>query len=108
MKEKGTHEGCIEQIYRLFSRNLYASHKPATDEAGRIRLDDWEMAKDVQKAVMELWPMVNTENLKQLSDYESYRAEFLRLFGFGLSQVNYDADVNPLVGLELANVPQTV
>lgn len=106
MKEKGTHEGCIEQIYRMFATQLYNGKTPQLDEAGRVRMDDWEMAPDVQKKVMELWPQVDTDNLKQISDYETYRAEFLRLFGFGLESVDYEEDVNPIVQVDLANTPQ--
>jgi enoyl-[acyl-carrier protein] reductase/trans-2-enoyl-CoA reductase (NAD+) len=68
MKERGTHEGCIEQIYRLFAERLAAGATSQLDEAGRVRIDDLEMAPDVQQAVAELWPQVNTENLSQLSD----------------------------------------
>lgn len=106
MKEKGTHEGCIEQIYRMFATQLYNGKKPQLDEGGRVRMDDWEMEPSVQKAVMDLWEQVNTENLKQISDYETYRAEFLKLFGFGFSQVNYEEDVDPMVAFNVANVPQ--
>ena len=72
MKEKNTHEGCIEQIYRLFAHNLYNGAKPNLDSAGRIRIDDKEMDPAVQAEVDALWPQVTTENLKQISDYESY------------------------------------
>lgn len=95
MKEKGTHEGCIEQIYRLFAERLYTGESPALDDCGRIRLDDWEMADEVQSNVAELWGKVTTENLGELSDIEGYRSEFLRLFGFGLPGVNYAAESNP-------------
>ena len=94
MKERGLHEGCIEQINRLFGR-LYADAPTPVDEQGRIRLDDWEMRADVQKAVAELWPQVGTENLGALSDISGYRAEFLKLFGFGLPGVDYEKDVDP-------------
>src|SRR5262249_27878241 len=108
MKQKGTHEGCIEQIYRMFAEQVYNGHTPKLDDGGRIRMDDWEMEPQTQKAVMDLWPKVTTENLKEISDYETYKSEFLKLFGFGLPQVNYEADVNPLVSLELAVTPQPV
>lgn len=98
MKEKKTHEGCIEQIYRLFAANLYNGAKPNLDAAGRIRIDDKEMEADVQAKVDALWPQVTTENLKQISDYESYRSEFLKLFGFGLDGVDYEAAVDPAMG----------
>ncbi len=108
MKEKGTHEGCIEQIHRLYAKHLYNGNKPQLDEAGRIRMDDWEMEPATQKAVMDLWPTVTTENLKEISDYASYKAEFLKLFGFGLDKIDYEADVNPLVQIDLANAPAGV
>ncbi|MFA6208263.1 MAG: enoyl-ACP reductase FabV [Candidatus Obscuribacterales bacterium] len=98
MKEKNTHEGCIEQIYRLFASNLYNGAKPNLDAAGRIRIDDKEMDADVQAKVDELWPQVTTENLKQISDYESYSSEFLKLFGFGLDGVDYKVAVDPAMG----------
>ncbi|MFC5986057.1 enoyl-ACP reductase FabV [Marinicrinis lubricantis] len=100
MKERNLHEGCIEQMYRLFSERLYTGSEPATDEKGRIRVDDLEMKEEVQAAVEMLWEQVNTDNLLQLSDFESYRAEFLRLFGFGLEGVDYDKDVDPNVPIE--------
>ncbi|MBY0550587.1 MAG: trans-2-enoyl-CoA reductase family protein [Candidatus Obscuribacterales bacterium] len=106
MKEKGTHEGCIEQIYRMFATQLYNGKTPQLDENGRVRMDDWEMAPDVQSAVMALWADVCTENLKEISDYNTYRAEFLKLFGFGFSQVNYEEDVSPMVPFNVVNVPQ--
>lgn len=98
MKEKNTHEGCIEQIYRLFADNLYNGAKPNLDAAGRIRIDDKEMDADVQARVDELWPQVTTENLKEISDYESYSSEFLKLFGFGLDGVDYKVAVDPAMG----------
>jgi enoyl-[acyl-carrier protein] reductase/trans-2-enoyl-CoA reductase (NAD+) len=97
MKEKGLHEGCIEQIYRLFNTQLYGNSTPTPDEKGRLRVDDWEMREDVQAAVAELWPNTTTENLGDVSDIVGYRAEFLQLFGFGLPGVDYEADVNPVV-----------
>jgi enoyl-[acyl-carrier protein] reductase / trans-2-enoyl-CoA reductase (NAD+) len=95
MKAKGLHEGCIEQMYRLFTGELYGSHEPVLDEAGRIRLDDQEMRSDVQAAVSTIMQEVNDTNLRQLLDLDGYRADFLRLFGFGLAQVDYSADIDP-------------
>ncbi len=95
MKEKGLHEGCIEQMVRLFKDHLYAAHAPSRDGEGYIRLDDWEMREDVQQRVLELWPQVTSENLSQLTDIKGYCDDFYRLFGFNLSGVDYDADVNP-------------
>ncbi len=97
MKEKGLHEGCIEQAQRLFAERLYNGASPQPDEKGRIRIDDWEMQADVQKAVAELWPQVTTENLEEISDIKGYRAEFLKLFGFGLPGIDYSKEVDPVV-----------
>ena len=92
MKENGTHEDCIEQCVRLFRDRLYNGASPQPDEAGRIRLDDWEMAPEIQGPVMERWEQVTTENFQELGDIEGYQSSFLRLFGFGLEGVDYDAD----------------
>jgi len=97
MKENGTHEGCIEQIYRLFNDHLYSSHAPARDAEGYVRIDDLEMRKEVQDAVMEIWPTVTSDNLTEKTDVQGYRDEFYRLFGFNVDGVNYDAEVNPVV-----------
>jgi len=96
MKDKGTHEGCIEQVYRLYRDSLYGV-SPQLDEEGRLRADDKELDEDVQRRVMELWPRVSTENLHEVTDFAGYKSEFLRLFGFGLEGVSYDEDVNPEV-----------
>jgi len=93
MKEKGTHEGCIEQMHRLFSGQLYNNREPKLDEHGRIRIDDLEMNPAVQEQIKKLWPQVNTENVKTISDLAGYKAEFLKLFGFGLAGVDYDLPV---------------
>jgi enoyl-[acyl-carrier protein] reductase/trans-2-enoyl-CoA reductase (NAD+) len=97
MKEQGIHEGGIEQIQRLFASRLYSGEVPVVDADGRIRMDDWEMRDDVQAAIDEAWPQITTDNLDDLTDYEGYKAEFLKLFGFGLPGVDYDADVDPVV-----------
>lgn len=97
MKARGTHEGCIEQMQRLFATHMYNGHTPKFDEAGRVRVDDWEMVPEVQAAVREIWPGITTENLAALTDIAGYREEFLKLFGFGLPGVNYEADVEPHV-----------
>jgi enoyl-[acyl-carrier protein] reductase/trans-2-enoyl-CoA reductase (NAD+) len=99
MKARGTHEGCIEQIYRLFADHLSRGTSPALDDAGRLRIDDWEMRPEIQQEVAALWPKVTTDNLSALSDIEGYRAEFLRLFGFGVPGVNYDVDADPVAPL---------
>jgi len=99
MKEKGLHEGCIEQVQRLFMTQLYNGSTPAPDEHGLLRVDDWEMREDVQRAVADLWPQVCTENLEAISDIKGYRSEFLKLFGFGIPEVDYEQDVDPEIGI---------
>ncbi len=96
MKQDGTHEGCIEQIYRLFTEGLYAE-APALDEAGRLRMDGKETNAATQAKIKALWDQVNQDNFHQLADYQGYHADFLKLFGFGLAGVDYEADVDPLV-----------
>ncbi|MDX1391155.1 MAG: bifunctional NADH-specific enoyl-ACP reductase/trans-2-enoyl-CoA reductase, partial [Rheinheimera sp.] len=98
MKEEGTHEGCIEQINGLFRQGLY-SDSPIMDDAGRLRMDGKELSAHIQQAVKELWGQVTTESIDTLTDYKGYHNEFLRLFGFGYSHVDYDADVSPMVPL---------
>jgi len=99
MKEQGSHEGCIEQIYGLFTQCLYNSNRQL-DEAGRLRMDGKELADPVQGAVKALWDQVTTESIDTLTDYKGYHNEFLRLFGFGYSHVDYDADVDALLALQ--------
>jgi enoyl-[acyl-carrier protein] reductase/trans-2-enoyl-CoA reductase (NAD+) len=103
MKEKGIHEGCIEQIQRLYSERLYSNEGIATDDKGRIRIDDWEMREDVQELVAKLWPEATTENLAEIGDLAGYRHDFYNLFGFEFDGVNYQAEAN-----ELVNVPSIV
>ena len=98
MKEDGTHEDTIEQMDRLFRERLYNGN-PQPDEAGRIRVDDWEMTPAVQALVAERWQQVNTENLADLADFEGYQSSFLRLFGFGLKGVDYAAETDPNVAV---------
>jgi len=100
MKEEGVHEGVIEQIDRLFRTRLL-EESPETDEARRLRVDDWELRKDIQDKCVELWPQVTTENLYELTDYAYYKEEFLRLFGFELDGVDYEADVDTLVPFDV-------
>ncbi|MFC4778683.1 enoyl-ACP reductase FabV [Paenibacillus sp. GCM10023252] len=95
MKENGTHEGCIEQMYRLFSERLYSGTPAAVDEKGLIRVDDWEMRPEIQAEVAKRWEELTTENVYELSDLEGYRREFFQLFGFETDGVDYEADVNP-------------
>lgn len=93
MTEKGIEEGCIEQIQRLYQDHLYSGKPLTLDEAKRIRVDDWELREDVQSAINELWPQLNSDTLKELTDYAAYQKEFLKLFGFEVEGVDYEADV---------------
>ncbi len=95
MKAAGTHEGCIEQVQRLFATQMYNGCTPKFDELGRVRVDDWEMREGIQAAVREIWPRVTTENLADETDIAGYRTEFLKLFGFGLKGVDYAAETEP-------------
>jgi enoyl-[acyl-carrier protein] reductase/trans-2-enoyl-CoA reductase (NAD+) len=97
MKAKGTHEGCIEQIQRLFATQMYNGSALHFDDGGRVRIDDWEMRPAIQAEVAKIWPQVTTENLAALTDIGGYRSEFMKLFGFGLPGINYEADVEPHV-----------
>jgi enoyl-[acyl-carrier protein] reductase/trans-2-enoyl-CoA reductase (NAD+) len=97
MKEQGIHEGVLEQIDRMFRTQLYKASGPELDDSQRIRMDDWELRDEVQTAVKQMWPQVSTDNLFQLTDYQGYKDEFLKLFGFGIEGVDYDADVDPVV-----------
>ncbi|MFD3293471.1 enoyl-ACP reductase FabV [Aquirufa sp. KTFRIE-69F] len=97
MKAEGTHEGCIEQIQRLFSARLYTNGSIPVDEKGRIRIDDWEMNPEVQKEVAELWKGATTENLTAIGDLAGYKSDFLNLFGFGFDGVDYAAEANEMV-----------
>jgi len=94
MKEKGTHEGCIEQVYGLYKDSLYGS-QPHFDDEGRLRADYKELDPQVQGRVQELWNQVTNDNLYELTDFAGYKSDFLRLFGFEMKGVDYDADVNP-------------
>ncbi len=92
MKEKNIHEGCIEQMVRMFTEKLFVE-EPVTDEKGQLRLDDWEMREDVQKEVMELWGQITTENIREIADVDGYWEDFYHMFGFGFDNVDYSADV---------------
>lgn len=93
MKEKGVHEGCIEQVNRLFRERLYTGGDTPVDAEGRVRVDDREMREDVQAEIERLWGKVETSNLAEWADGAGYRDDFLRLFGFGIDGVDYAADV---------------
>jgi enoyl-[acyl-carrier protein] reductase/trans-2-enoyl-CoA reductase (NAD+) len=97
MKAKGTHEGCIEQIQRLFSARLYTNGSIPVDEKGRIRIDDWEMDDAVQAEVAQLWKGATTENLTDIGDLAGYKSDFLNLFGFGFEGVDYASEANEMV-----------
>jgi len=95
MKEQGTHEDCLAHINRLFRTGLYGPEGPNLDSAGRIRMDDWELAPDVQAKVRERWSMVTTKNVAKLADLKGIREDFLKIFGFGMAGVNYEEHVSP-------------
>lgn len=97
MKAEGIHEGCIEQIQRLYSERLYTGNAVPTDDKGRIRIDDWEMRADVQDKIAKLWGESTTETLVELGDLAGYKQDFLNLFGFGFEGVDYQADTNEMV-----------
>ena len=97
MKAEGIHEGCIEQIQRLYQQRLYSGQAVPTDDQGRIRIDDWEMREDVQARVAALWKESTTESLPEIGDLAGYKQDFLNLFGFGFEGVDYLADANEMV-----------
>lgn len=99
MKAEGTHEGCIEQIQRLFKERLYTGDKVPVDEKGRIRIDDWELKEDVQAKVAALWEEATTENLPSIGDLEGYKTDFYNLFGFKVPTVDYTKDSNEMVSI---------
>ncbi|GAB2645575.1 enoyl-ACP reductase FabV [Vibrio panuliri] len=101
MKEKGTHEGCIEQMQRLFAQRLYMPSVPV-DDARLIRIDDWELEPETQQQVKTLMAQMTADNFSQIGDYNGYKLDFLQLNGFGFSEVDYDApvDVNKLALLQ--------
>lgn len=101
MKAQGTHEGCIEQVHGLYRDSLYGK-APILDAEGRLRADTRELAAPVQTRVQALWDQVTTDNLYELTDFAGYKADFLRLFGFGVEGVDYEADAGtevPIPGL---------
>ena len=103
MKEQGLHEGCMEQVQRLFATGLYGD-SAQIDDGNRFRIDDWELRDDVQKACRDMWPQITTENLFDMTDYAYYKDEFLKLFGFGIESVDYEADVDPQVKFDVIDI----
>lgn len=104
MKQAGTHEGCIEQVDGLYRDSLY-NGKPVVDEEGRLRADYKELIPEIQNEVAALWDKVTDDNLYELTDFAGYKSDFLKLFGFGVEGVDYEADVNPEVPIsKLAQV----
>lgn len=93
MKQKGTHEGCIEQIYRLFNSKLFVN-KPVIDNKGMIRLDDYELADDIQKDVVQIWNKIDNTNVNQLADIQGYWEDFYHMCGFNFKDVDYSKDVD--------------
>jgi len=106
MREEGVHEGCMQQIYRMFTQRLYKADgtAPEVDEENRLRLDDWELREDIQKHCRDLWSSVTNENLFEVADYQEYKDEFIKLFGFGIVSIDYDIDVNTLVEFDVENI----
>jgi enoyl-[acyl-carrier protein] reductase/trans-2-enoyl-CoA reductase (NAD+) len=98
MKQRGRHEDLIEHIVRLFKTQVYGAGKQRLDESGRIRMDEVELSEPIQSEVKRRWPIVSTATLDELADLDGFRADFLRIFGFGLEGVDYDADLDPAVG----------
>lgn len=94
MKEQGSHEGCIEQIARLFSERLYSGREIPLDNEGRIRIDDLEMAPEVQQEIARRWESVSDATIADLGDLEGYREDFLRIHGFSVPGVDYNKDVS--------------
>ena len=106
MRQEGLHEGCMEQINRMFAERLYREdgEAPQVDDTNRLRLDDWELREEIQQHCRELWPSVTTENLSELTDYREYKEEFLKLFGFGIESVDYELEVNPEVSFDVEQI----
>ncbi|MGN0604733.1 MAG: enoyl-ACP reductase FabV [Oscillospiraceae bacterium] len=100
MKEAGNHEGCIEQMQRLFAEKLYSGKPVPTDSENRIRMDDLEMQPEIQAKVTELWNKISTETLSDCADITGYQHDFSELFGFDVPGIDYDADVDPIVPIE--------
>ncbi|MDO6498474.1 enoyl-ACP reductase FabV [Photobacterium sanguinicancri] len=106
MREEGVHEGCMEQIHRMFTQRLYKEDgtAPEVDAENRLRLDDWELREDIQKHCRDLWSTVTNENLFDVADYQEYKDDFLKLFGFGIDAIDYEADVATLVEFDVQDI----
>lgn len=106
MREEGVHEGCMEQVLRMFSQRLYKQDGTVAEVDGenRLRLDDWELREDIQQHCRDLWSKVTNDNLYDVADYQQYKDEFLKLFGFGIDGIDYDADVNPVVDFDVEDI----
>lgn len=98
MKAHGCHEGCIEQMFRLYSEKVYGNNGAVTDSEGLIRMDDLELAEDIQAEVTQLWEKINDENMNDCADIAGYTKDFEQLFGFGFDGVDYDADEDITIG----------
>jgi enoyl-[acyl-carrier protein] reductase/trans-2-enoyl-CoA reductase (NAD+) len=96
MKERGTHEGCIEQIDGLFRESLYGDTPHTTTRAACA-----PMARNSTRRCRRRWASSGRRSIRttcdELSDFDGYRREFLQLFGFEVDGVDYDADVDPVV-----------
>ena len=98
MKEMDIHEGCIEQMQRMFAEKIYGG-EVKVDAENLIRLDDWEMREDVQAKVAEAWNKINADNLNELADIDGYNKDFIKLFGFEADGVDYEAETDTAVGI---------
>jgi len=103
MKAQGVHEGCMDQVHRLFRTGLYGN-TGQIDDGNRFRMDDWELRDDVQDACKALWAEITTENLFEKTDYAYYKTEFLKLFGFGVQGVDYEADIDTVVKFDVIDI----
>lgn len=103
MRAEGVHEGCMEQVFRLFDTGI-TGDTGKVDDDNRMRMDDWELRDDIQQKCRELWPTITTENLFENTDYQFYKDEFLKLFGFGIDGVDYEEDVSPLVEFDVIDI----
>ncbi|HJL60630.1 MAG TPA: enoyl-ACP reductase FabV [Pseudomonadales bacterium] len=103
MKEKGNHEGCIEQTTRLFDSQLFSEGELRLDDQGRIRMDDWELEDDIQDYIRAKWSEVTNENLDEITDFAGYREAFLQMHGFAFDGIDYDTDVDQNVSMDLVS-----